>query len=115
MGVGDAERLQYALNGAVLAEAAMQRVEADVGAKLGELGRHVAPDIEAGHVEALRFERLGAGLAGTERDFPFRRPAAHQHHDMGLSVCHESSPAWRMVDLTLRDGPSALFRVRISS
>src|SRR4029077_10561923 len=38
-----------------------------------------------------------------------------QHHDMGLIVCHDSSPAWRMVDLTLRDGPSALLRVRISS
>src|SRR4029077_7517182 len=109
-----ADRLKHALDAAILAEAAMQRIEADVWAKRGEFGRHVAPDIEAGHAVALRFECLGAGLAGTERDFPFRRPAAHQHHDMGLSVCHESSPAWRMVDLTLRDGPSALFRVRIS-
>ena len=103
MGVGDAERLQHALDAAILAEAAMQRVEADVGAKLGELGRHVAPDIEAAHAVALRFERLGAGLAGAERDFPFRRPAAHQHRDVGLCVRHESSPAWRMVASPFRD------------
>src|SRR6478735_1616014 len=104
MGVGDADRLKHALDAAILAEAAMQRIEADVWAKRCELGRHVAPDIEAGHAVALRFERLGAGLAGTERDFPFRRPAAHQHHDVGLSVCHESSPAWRIVDSPFETG-----------
>ena len=94
MGVGDADRLEHALDAAVLAEAAMQRVEAHVGAKRGELGRHVAPDIEAGHAVALRFERLGAGLAGTERDFPFRRPAAHQHRDVGLVVRHGDFLCW---------------------
>jgi hypothetical protein len=32
----------------------------------------------------LRLERLGAGLAGTERDFTLRGPTAHQHGDVGL-------------------------------
>ena len=95
MGVGDAERLKHALDAAILAEAAMQRIEADIGAKLGEPGRHVAADIEAGRAVALRFERCGAGLAGAERHFALGRPTAHQHGDVGLCVCHESSPCWR--------------------
>src|SRR5512136_1433443 len=92
MSIGNAERLEYALDAAILAEAAMQRVEAHVGAELGEPGRHVAGDVEAGRAVALCLERRGAGLARAQRHFPFRRPAAHQHGDVGLCVVHASSP-----------------------
>ena len=53
MGIGDAKRLQQALDAAVLAVAAMQGVEADIGPELGEARGDVAADIDAGDAVAL--------------------------------------------------------------
>ena len=84
MGIGDAHGLEQALDAAILAVAAVQGVEADIGPELGEPRGHIAADIEAAHAVALRFERVGAGRAGAERDLPLRRQAAHQHRDVNL-------------------------------
>ena len=88
MGVGDAHGLEHALDAAVLAIAPMKCVEADIGRNLGKARRNVVADIETAHAIALRFERVGAGLAGAERNLALGRQPAHQHRDVNLLVCH---------------------------
>ncbi len=88
MGVRDAHGLEHALDAAVFAKAAVKCVEADIGLELGETRRNVVADIEEAHAIALRFESVATGLAGAERDLPFRRQPAHQHCDMNLLFCH---------------------------
>ena len=84
MGVGQAQDLEQALDRAVLAEAAVQRVEDDIGLRreVLEHGRDVRPDVDRRDPIALPLERLAAGLAGAERDLPLGRPPAHQHRDV---------------------------------
>ena len=69
MGVANSERLEHALDAAVLAVAPVQSVEADIGLELGEPGSHVAADIEPGHAVAFALERSGASSARAERHF----------------------------------------------
>src|SRR4051812_16561361 len=84
MGVGQAQDLEQALDRAVLAEAAVQRVEDDIGLRreVLEHGRDVRPDVDRRDPIALPLERLAAGLAGAERDLTLGRPPAHQHRDV---------------------------------
>ena len=88
MGIRDAHGLKHTLDAAVFAKAPVKRVEADIGLELGETRRNVVADIEEAHAIALRFESVAAGLAGAERDLPFRRQSAHQHYDMNLLFRH---------------------------
>src|SRR5260221_4328407 len=83
MVIGDAEELEDALDRAILAAAAVQRIEDDVGTRpqrfdqRGEVARHID---RAHGVAALR-QRGGAFLAARQRDLALGRPAAHQHGD----------------------------------
>ena len=55
MRVGDAEKLQRALDAAVLAEPAVQRIEGDVGFERREHIRDVMAGVDAAHSEPLLF------------------------------------------------------------
>ena len=48
------ENFQHALDGAVLARPAVQHVERDVGFSVGQHGRDVAADIDAGDAKSCR-------------------------------------------------------------
>ena len=80
--VGDAQQLEQALHAAVLAPAPVQGVEADLGLHLGELLGEIAAGIDARHLVAGAFQRLGAGLARVEAHLALGRQPAHQHGDM---------------------------------
>ncbi len=82
------KRLEQALDAAILAIAAVQGVEADIGPELGKPGGDIAADIEPAHAVALAFERSGAGGAGAERDLALRGQAAHQDRDVNLLIGH---------------------------
>ena len=47
MGIGNAQDFEHALDRAVLADAAVQRVEGDVGLEAGERRGDVAVDVDA--------------------------------------------------------------------
>ena len=82
MAVRNAENFQKALQRAVLAGPAVQHVERDIGLggsqRRPDLGRYV--DLCDPIAETT--ERIGASLAGSERDFALGRPAAHQNGDV---------------------------------
>ena len=62
MGIGNAENLQHALQRAILARAAVEDVEGDVGLQIGQHGSDVASDIDRRHPVAQTLERrLGVG------------------------------------------------------
>ena len=82
MSVRNAENLQHALDGAVLAGTTMQHVEGDVGLERAQQAGDVAPDIDAGHAIAAFLERVGAGAAGSQAHLPLGRPATHQDRDV---------------------------------
>ena len=82
MRVGDAEQLEHALHAAVLAPAAVQRVEADLGLDGAQLVGEIAAGIDARHLIAGAFQRIRAGLARVEADLALGGQAAHQHGDM---------------------------------
>ncbi len=96
MGVRDGKRLQHALDAAILAIAAVQSVEADIGPEFGKPRGDIAADIEPAHAIALAFECRGAGGAGAERDLAFRGQASHQHRDVNLHIRHGESPLCRL-------------------
>ena len=91
MGIGDAQDFEHALDRAVFAAAAVQRVEGDVGLEAGERGGDVAVDVDPADAIAARFQRVGAAAAGIERNRPLGRPTAHQHR----YVLHRPSEAGR--------------------
>src|SRR5260221_11773140 len=80
MVIGDAEELEDALDRAILAAAAVQRIEDDVGTRpqrldqRGEAARHIN---RAHGVAALR-QRGSAFLTARQRNLALTRPAAHQ-------------------------------------
>ena len=82
MAVGNAEDFQEALQGAVLAGPAMQHIERDVGLGGGQRRGDVAVDVDRRDAIAAAGERIGAGLAGAQRDFALGRPAPHQDGDV---------------------------------
>ncbi len=77
-----AERLQHALDAAVLAPLAMQGVEADVGLQLAEHLGHVAPGVDAADPGAQPLQGVGALAAGDQADLPFGGRPAHQNGDV---------------------------------
>ena len=82
MGVGDAEDFQDALQGAVLARHTVQHVEGGVRLEGAQHGGDVAADIDARHAVAVALQRVGAGLAGAQRNLALRGPASHQNRDV---------------------------------
>ena len=83
MAVGDGENFQHALQGAILARPPVQDVERHVGLDGAEHGRDVASDIDLGDaVAADLLQRLGASLAGAQRDLALGRPASIEDRDV---------------------------------
>ena len=76
------QQLEQALHAAVLAPAAVQRIEADLGLDCGELLGEIAAGIDARDLVAGAFQRSRAGLARVEADLALGGQAAHQHGDM---------------------------------
>ena len=89
MRVGDAQHLENALNGPVLADPPMQRVKGDVGFQLRQLGGDVARDIDFRDLETFGAQGPGAAGARAQRNLALSRPAAHQDGDM---LCHVRGP-----------------------
>ena len=48
----------------------------------------VAADVDRGDAVAAAAERVGAGLAGAQRDFALGRPAPHQNGDVLGHMSH---------------------------
>jgi hypothetical protein len=90
MRVGNAQYLEEALDGPVLADFAMQGIEGGVRHRRledeGDIGLHV----DWRNPVALPFQGLGAGAAGGKADFALRRPAAVQNRDV---LRHLRSPS----------------------
>src|ERR1700730_7262349 len=89
MGVRNGENLENPLQSAILARPTMKRVEGDIGLEASEHGRNVAPHIDLGYAMPEPLHRLGAVLAGPQRDFPLGRPAPHQNGDMLTHGAHD--------------------------
>src|SRR5690348_3163365 len=79
--VRNAQRLERALDGAVLAEAAVQRDERALEALGLELVEGALGRIERVRVHALALQRSQDRVAGEERDLSLRARSAHQHGD----------------------------------
>ena len=92
MGIGQLQHFEDALDGAVLADAAVQRVEDDVGLQPRQHVADVARDVDAGDPKPLAFQRAGAGFARSQRHLSLGRPAAHQDCDV---LAHELLPGMR--------------------
>src|ERR1700684_1206182 len=84
MGIGHAQEFEHALHRAVLAAAAVQRVEHHLGAGIERLDHRaqIARHVDFAHVIAQILERLGAFAPAHQRDLAFGGPAAHQHGDV---------------------------------
>ena len=95
MAVGNAEDFEHALQGAVFAGAAVQHVERHVGLERAQVRGDVAVDVDAADLIAGALERVGAGLAGAQRDIALGRPAAHQDRDV-FQGRNGGSPNWRL-------------------
>src|SRR5690606_24224579 len=82
MGVGNLEIFENALNGTVLTERAVKRVESHVRLQLAEYRCNIAVDVDARDAIALLLEGIRAGLAGRKADGPLGRKAAHEYGNM---------------------------------
>ena len=76
------QNFQHALQRAVLAGAAVQHVERDVGFQVTQRRGDVAGDVDAGDAIAELLGSIGAGLAGAQGNLALGRPASHQNGDV---------------------------------
>ena len=82
MRVRDAQYLENALYGAILADAPMQGIKGDVGLQPCQNVGDRPIDLDPGDPVALLLERFGASLTRSERDLALGGPAAHQHRNV---------------------------------
>ena len=68
---GIAEDFQDALQGAVLARAAVQDIERHIGPESRQDGGDIASDIDPADPIALPLQRLRAGVSGSQRNLTF--------------------------------------------
>jgi hypothetical protein len=89
VGVGNAHQLEDALDAAILAPAAVQRVEDGIGRRREgfDKGRHVVANVDFGHLVARLSQTLRAGVSGDQRNLSLGRGPAHQNCD---SLAHVS-------------------------
>ena len=88
------ERLQRALHGAVLAEAAVQRDEHAGEAFAAQLPQVALGGIERVRVDALLAQRRKDAVAGHERHFALRGRTAQEHGDFA-ELGHGPLVRWR--------------------
>ncbi len=89
MAVGNAENFQQALQRAVLAGPPVQDVERDIGFGGGERSGDLPGNVDFGNPIAEPPQRIGAGLARTQRNFALGRPPPHQNGDV-LGHCSDN-------------------------
>ena len=82
MGVGNTEDFQQSLQCAVLAGAAVEDVKRNIGLGGGQRRGDVAADVDRRDAIAEAGKRIGARLAGAQRDFALGRPAPHEDGDV---------------------------------
>ncbi len=85
MGIGNGEPVEHALDRAILAEAAVQRVEHGVGARGegGDDGGDVLADLDRGHLEAGFAQCRDHLQAGRQADLAFGGNPAVEDRDTG--------------------------------
>ncbi len=88
MGIGDAHQIQHALNRAVFARYAMQRIEYDVGRRLGNPCGNITIHVDPRHTMAPAFKSVGDTVPAHERDFALVGPTAHQDNNMKFGEGH---------------------------
>ncbi len=105
MGVNNLQRVENRLNPAVLAEAAVKRVEYDARRRLQGLQqrRKVRPDVKPKDVMARLLERIRNGRTRYQRDFSLGGPAAHENNDTYRCFHSDRSDITR-----LNDQPTAI-------
>ena len=92
MGVFEAHDVEQALDGAVLAGRAVERVEHHIGPRLGQPRGDVTVHVDPGDAVAERLQCLGHTRAGGEGDLALGGPAAHQHRNVERSYRHALFP-----------------------
>ncbi|CCV14803.1 hypothetical protein MESS4_710033 [Mesorhizobium sp. STM 4661] len=110
MGIGNSQIFEDALDGAVLAERAMQRIEGDVGLELDQHRSDIARDIDASDPVAFILERIGTRLPRRQRHGPLGRESSQQNGHM-LAFHFPSSPITAGLHLSIR----AVFALTISA
>ncbi len=78
MRIGNAENFQHALQRAVLAGAAVQKIERGVGLQRAQGRGDLAVDVDAADAITGALGRTGAGLTGAQGNLALGRPSAHQ-------------------------------------
>src|SRR5882757_5661103 len=86
MGVGNGQIFEDTLDGAVLAERTMQRIEDSIRLERGEHSTNIAPDIDAGNLVAFILKRIRTRLPRRQRHGPLRRESAQE--DSHMLVLH---------------------------
>src|SRR5712671_3995106 len=104
MAVRNLKDFEQALNGAVLARAAVQQIERNIRLETCEYGGDVARHVDARDPIAVAVKRIGTGFAGTQRHLTLGRPATHQNRD----VLH-------LGYLSIAAGQSSVSEVRVIS
>src|SRR6185312_3302782 len=117
MRIGQAQHLEHALDGAVLAAAAMQGVEDDIGRrrKLGDEPAEIARHIDALHRIAKLFERRGTFAPRYQRALALGGPAAHQHGDTAAHRAASSGKPTRRISQSSAMPLEARTRARTAS
>jgi len=78
MGIRDLQVFEDALDGAILTEGAVERVEGDVRPQLREHLTDIATDVDLDDAVALAFQCLGACIPRRQAHRPLRRKTTHQ-------------------------------------
>src|SRR5512138_2872019 len=97
MGVGNADEVEDALDIAILAPAAMQRIEDDIWLlRLDRLDQrwHIARDVNRGDLIAGLLQGGHAIGAAVERDLALRRRTAHQDRNALHALSPFAMRAW---------------------
>jgi hypothetical protein len=92
-GVRDPEQLEQLLDRAVLAVAAVQRDERDVGRGVAQRGDEVVPDVDRDDVVAQALERVLDPRARLQRDAALERPAALEDGDRLIAAARRAGAA----------------------
>src|SRR5215467_2038227 len=96
MAVWSLKDFEEALDGAVLAGAAVQQVERNIRLEIRQHGRDVTPHVDARDPIAVAVKHIRTGFAGTKGYLSLGRPATHQDCDVlhlahHLSICAGAS------------------------
>src|SRR6185312_733822 len=91
MGVGNGQIFENTLDGSILAERAMQRVETDIRLERTQNRADIATDVDLAHLVAYGLQGNGTGIPRRQRYRPLGRKPTHEHGDM-LVLHSPSSP-----------------------